>query len=225
MQCGRDDGLRNLNVAAGRHIGSASPSARCTRLFLTTLALVLLTPVTGRSQNIGPGSVTSPIDMGASRTVLGSTQWTPPSGSVAANVGGPGTLTFDPAAGSRPGEITVSTVNARAIVISGSGQLVINPDRSSFLTTITTMGSNAYGLHVTSGQHTESLNNVRITTSGANSDGIRIENPNNTVNATNVTVTTTGVGASALSLISGGGSSASFTNSSLESGTGPAIRA
>ncbi|MDH2350261.1 autotransporter outer membrane beta-barrel domain-containing protein [Bradyrhizobium sp. SSUT112] len=191
---------------------------------MTVLALVSLASEAARSQDIGPGPVTSTISLGSSRTVLGSTQWMPPSGSVAANVGGPGTLTFGPTAGNNPGPITVSTQNASAIVISGSGQLVINPSGTSFTTTITTTGTNAYAINVTSGQHAEPLNNVFITTSGVNSDGIRIENPNNTVNATDVRVTTTGVGASALALISGGGSTANFANSTLTSEAGPVIR-
>lgn len=201
-----------------------SPSLRHGCLVLTTLASALLVPGTARSQDIGPGTVTTSVTMGASRTVLGSTQWTPPSSSVAANIGGPGTLTFNPATGSAPGPISVSTVNAPALVITGSGQLVINPTGSPFPTTITTTGRNAYGIDITSGQHTEVLNNVVIATSGVNSDGMRIENPNNVDNATNVTVTATGAGASAVALISGGGSTANFTHSSLTSEAGPVIR-
>ncbi|WP_247838114.1 autotransporter outer membrane beta-barrel domain-containing protein [Bradyrhizobium sp. 200] len=188
------------------------------------LASVVLAPEAARPQDIGPGQVTSTISMGSSRTVLGSTQWMPSSGSVAANVSGPGTLTFDPSAGNNPGPITVSTENARGIVVTGSGQLVINPSGAPITTTITTAGMNAHAIYVTSGQHTEVLNNVSITTSGMTSDGIRIENPNNAVNATDVTVTTTGAGANALALISGGGSTANFANSTLTSEAGPVIR-
>ena len=147
-------------------------------------------------------------------------------GSAAANVGGNGTLTFRPDMGSAPapGPITVDTGNAPAIVITGNAQLAINPIGSSFPTTITTTGPNAYGIDVVSGGHTKSLNNVFINASGVNSDGIRIENPNNTIDATNVTATTTGAGASALALLSGGGSLANFTNSTLTSAAGPVIR-
>jgi outer membrane autotransporter protein len=211
--------------------GLASLSAWCPRFCLAVLASASLASGAARSQDIGPGLVNSTINMGPSRTVVGSTQWMPPLGSVAANVGGPGALTFNPLLGSDPGPITVSTQNASGIVITGSGQLetlVINPGAGLFRTTITTTttppGANAHGIHVTSGQHTESLNNVIIITSGVNSDGIRIENPNNTVIATNVKVTTTGTDASALALISGGGSTANFTNSTLESEAGPVIR-
>jgi outer membrane autotransporter protein len=211
-----------VGLAVPAQSGLARPGTWC--FFLTVLASVLLTSKAARSQDIGPGPITSTIFMGPNRTVVGSTQWTPPSGSIAANVGGPGTLIFNPDAGPAPGPITLSTENARAIVITGSGQLSINPNGSPFITTITTTGMNAHAIDVVSGQHTQLLNNVAITTSGMNSDGIRIENPNDTINATDVTLTTTGPGASALALISGGASTASFTNSTLQSEAGPAIR-
>src|SRR5262245_51745981 len=86
------------------------------------------------------------------------------------------------------------------------------------------MGTNAYAINVVSGNHTQVLNNVAISTSGTTAEGIRIENPNNIINATGVTVTTTGAGASALALLSGGGSLANFTNSTLTSEAGPVIR-
>src|SRR5262245_17150907 len=86
------------------------------------------------------------------------------------------------------------------------------------------MGTNAYAINVVSGNHTQVLNNVAISTSGTTAEGIRIENPNNIINASGVTVTTTGAGASALALLSGGGSLANFTNSTLTSEVGPVIR-
>lgn len=225
--------MPSYNVEIARN-SSEHPEANCLtdwptrawfpRVFLTVLASTLLASQVARSQEFGPGTINQTISRGQSATVVGSTQLSPPTGSSAAAISGPGTVTFNPAAGSLPGPITVTTTNASAIVVSGSGQLVINPSGSAFQTTITTTGNNAYGINLTSGQHTESLNNAFITTSGANSDGIRIENPNNLINATDVTVTTTGAGASALALISGGGSMANFTNGTLQSAGGPTIR-
>src|SRR5262245_58570555 len=86
--------------------GLTSLSAWCPRFFLTVLASALASG-TARSQDtrgpdIGPGPVTETINMGQGRRVVGFTQWTPPAGSMAASVGGPGTLTFNPEAGPTP---------------------------------------------------------------------------------------------------------------------------
>jgi outer membrane autotransporter protein len=142
-------------------------------------------------------------------------------------LGGNGTLTLDPGAGSRPGAITVVTTgnppaNASAIIIGSGGNLVINPNKSQSLTTITTMGQLAYGIVVVSGNHTEFLDNVDIVTSG--STGLWIQNPNNTLTAIDVTVKATGAGASALALVSnaGGATTANFfTDSTLTSADAP----
>src|SRR5262249_24074853 len=159
------------------------------------LTPLLLTAEPARSQQVGPGQVTTPVTGNANRTVVGSTQLMPPAGTVAVNPSGSAFVTFDPGL-VQPGPISVQTQNASAIVISGGTDIAINPNAAPFLTTITTTGTNAFALNVVSGNHTELLNNVAISTSGTTADAIKIDNPNNIINATGVTVTTTGAGAS-----------------------------
>src|SRR5262245_10625392 len=201
----------------------ASPSAWCLRFLPAVLTSLLLTLEAARSQQVGPGLVTTPITGNQNVTVVGSTQLMPPAGSVAVFPSGSALVTFDPGLVA-PGSISVATQDARAIVITGGTDVAINPNAAPFLTTITTTGTNAYAINVVSGNHSQVLNNVVISTSGTTADAIRIENPNNIINATDVTVTTTGTGASALALLSGGRSTANFTNSALTSDAGPVIR-
>src|SRR5262245_9532235 len=214
-----DRNIRAVDTRNGQHGGPhmssgrqrrfwlAPSSAWCLRFLPAVLISLLLASEAARSQTtFGPGVVPNTINtVGVNVTVVGSTDLRPPAGSVAVNIGGNGNVTFDPNA-PPTGPITVVTQNAKGIIVTGNGDLRINPFGSPFLTSITTTGANASAISVESANHLTSLDNVRIITlGGPASDGIRIQNPNNTVNAAGVTVITEGTGSSALAIISGGG--------------------
>ena len=174
--------------------GLASPNLWPVCFFLTALASVLLASTeAARAADLTIGP----------GTVTSTVTFT-----------GPGTLTFAPGT-------SVVTNNQAGINISGSGMLSLNP--GDVRHSISTTGSNAAGILISSGNHNPFLlNDLDITTSGpAGSDGIRVQNPNNNITATGLTVAATGA-ATALNIIANN-NTASFTGSTLTSAAGPVI--
>jgi len=138
------------------------------------------------------------------------------SGTVTSTVtaSGPDPLIFESGA-------SIVTDGQAGINITGSANLSINP--GTVRHSITTTGSNAPGIRISSGNHTVTLNDLDITTSGpAGSDGIRVENPNTPITATSVVINTTGA-ANALNVIANNEQSISFTGGMLTSAAGAVI--
>lgn len=78
------------------------------------------------AQTVGPGTVTTTVNVSAgTTTIVGSTAVTTPGTTAASNVTG-GTLIVDSAAGPSPGAITIQSVNGNALAANGGTISVIN---------------------------------------------------------------------------------------------------
>jgi hypothetical protein len=144
----------SVSVGAGWRDSLTSPSAERVRFLLMVLASVLPLLASERAR--------------AADLTIGP-------GTVTSTVtfSGPGTLTFAPGT-------SIVTNNQAGINISGSGMLSLNP--GDVRHSITTTGSTAAGILISSGNHNPViLNDLDITTSGpAGSDGIRVQNQTTT---------------------------------------------
>lgn len=91
-----------------------------------TIAAVLPMPHAAQAQTVGPGTVTTTVNVSSgTTTVLGNTTISTTGSTAATNVTG-GTLTFNLTQGPSPGRIIVQSVNGNAVQANGGTIIVTN---------------------------------------------------------------------------------------------------
>lgn len=174
--------------------------SRVHRLPITAAIMTLGGVVsTTLAQTVGPGTVTSTVNVGSgTTTIVGGTSVTP-SGTAVLVTGG--TLIVDPAAGASPGAVTLSATNFNAFAIYALGGTV---NLGSGGITLTTAGGAASALW------TQNTNTSAVSTGGlgihttggyGNVGGLpvgsygAVASHNSSISLTNATILTEGVGA------------------------------
>ncbi|MFY3152431.1 autotransporter outer membrane beta-barrel domain-containing protein [Achromobacter xylosoxidans] len=194
-----------------------------------SLVLFLSTVEPALAQTVGPGNISSTVNVGAgTTTMVGGTNVSTATG-AGVQVSGGGTLIIDPSAGPSPGSVSIQTAGAgtgdSGIHLSGPGALTVDSGvtisttggghgvwlastaatAQMIGTSITTTGNGALGFLISASGSTASLDRVTIRTSGANAYGVALNNgAAAAIDLKDSSISTTGAGADGLMIATPG---------------------
>ena len=196
-------------ACSARWISKLRPSNWAGLVLAGTMTAAALIPSPVRSQTVGPGPVTTTINVTAgTTTVVGSTAVSVTGATNGSNVTG-GTLIWDAAAGPLPGLITVQTGNGNALQAAGGTILVPNGNLG-----ITTGGGHAVLANGATSAVTVA-NGTSITLTGV---GAGLAAIGGTINATGVAISGTAASRGDGAVAEGGGTVNLHAGTSISTG-------